>query len=263
MSGSAHVHADGEIDATGPAPAGPVSVKAGSAPPDFAKYQRMGAYHWTSADPASAQYAPATEARYDVVAERVAGVGRVLDIGCGDGYLVGRAATTSDFVVGVDPEPSGVSLARGLLRDRPGCHVLIGSGSALPVASDSFDAVTLADVIEHLQDPHACLAEAARVLRPGGTIAVTTPRRLPDHWWDEANHVVEYSSAELHDLLARHFERVEMSHFLSLRWWKLRKWLGKGFIRAWSRLLFNPFRRAGPEPAGYGHLLAIGRAMMS
>lgn len=248
---------DSDGAAGGGAGSGP--LKAGDGPPDFGKYERMGAYHWAAADPGSADYAPATEARYELIVEQVAGSGRVLDIGCGDGYLVGRAAAQSDLVVGIEPEPTGAALARDLLRGWPGCHVALGSGSALPLSRHAFDAVTLADVIEHLEDPHACLAEAARVLRPGGKIAVTTPRRLHDHWWDEANHVVEYSSAELRDLLARHFVDVEVSHFLSLRWWKLRKWLGKGFIQTWSRLLFNPFRSEGPEPEGYGHLLATGR----
>lgn len=239
-------------------PPAPLTARA-DARSAFSKYRERGAYHWSSADPASSDYAPATEARYEVIARAIAGRARVLDIGCGDGYLIARVSESSDVVVGVDPEPTGIALARDRLRGRPGCYVVLGSGSALPLPSKAIDAVMLSDVIEHLEDPGACLAEAARVLRPGGVAAVTTPRRLPDHWWDEANHVVEYSSAELHDLLARHFERVEMSHFLSLRWWKLRKWLGKGFIRAWSRALFNPFLGAGPEPEGYGHLLAVGR----
>jgi len=200
-SGHARDCARSDSDATLPGDAGPTPLTARAPSRGFSKYEERGAYHWSSADRASAEYAPATEARYEVIARQVTGGDRALDVGCGDGYLIARASETSGFVVGVDPEPTGVALARDRLRGRPGCHVIVGRGSELPLPSGSFDAVLLADVIEHLEDPDACLAEAVRVLRPGGAIAVTTPRRLPDHWWDEANHVVEYSSAELRELL--------------------------------------------------------------
>lgn len=223
----------------------------------FGKYAELGAYHWDWADRSSPLYAPAAEARYALVAERVRGRGRVLDIGCGDGFLLGLVASGGSRAVGVDPEVSGVALARAKLADTPAAAVLVASGAGLPFPDGSFDAVVMAEVVEHLEDPDATLREARRVLRDGGRMVVTTPRRLPDRWWDRANHVKEYRSEELRSLLAAHFDTVEVTHFLSLRWWAVRKRLGKVFIRLWSRFLFNPFTREGPEPERFGHLLAV------
>jgi len=225
----------------------------------FEKYAERGAYHWEWADPMSRHYAPAAEARYALILDRLQGAHRVLDVGCGDGFLLGRTAETCELSVGVDPERAGVELAREKLVSTDRCVALMASGAALPFADASFDAVVMADVIEHLPDPHATLREITRVLRPDGRVVVTTPRRLPNHWWDRANHVTEFSSSELKELLAPHFGVVDMTHFLSLRWWAVRKRLGKVFVRLWSRLLFNPFRRTHSEPDGFGHLLAVGR----
>jgi SAM-dependent methyltransferase len=224
----------------------------------FTKYTQQGAYHWDSADPTSSSYAPAAQARYSLIVDRLEGAGDVLDVGCGDGFLLGRAAAVCRRVVGIEPERSGAVLAREKLAGLAACDVLLASGSALPFSSGSFDVVVMAEVIEHLEDPGATLREVARVLRPNGRIIVTTPRRLPNHWWDRENHVTEYTSEELRDLLAGHFAVVDVTHFISLRWWAVRKRLGKVFMRLWSRLISNPFRRTGNEPDRFGHLLAVG-----
>lgn len=225
-------------------------------PPTFRKYDERGAYHWEWADTASPGYAPAAEARYRLIGRRVRGAARVLDVGCGDGFLVNLVAEDAARAVGVDPEVAGIALAADRLRDRPGCSLVVGDGLRLPFRDASFDAVILCDVIEHLESPGSALEECHRVLEPGGRLVVTTPRRLPDHWWDRENHVTEYASDELRDLLSRHFGRVVLTHFISRRWWRLRKRLGKIFIRWWARLLFNPFLATGLDPGRYCHLLA-------
>jgi SAM-dependent methyltransferase len=58
--------------------------------------------------------------------------------------------------------------------------VVVGDALRLPFPSDSFDRVIAAEVLEHIPDDRSAVAELARVLRPGGTLAVTVPR-----WWPE------------------------------------------------------------------------------
>lgn len=225
----------------------------------FDKYAERGAYHWDWADPSSPNHEPAAEARYGLIVDRLEGARRVLDVGCGDGLLVARAGRNCELAVGVDPEKEGVAWARRKLEPHPRCRVVLASGANLPFEDGSFNAVVMCDVIEHLEDPHATLREITRVLHPEGHLVLTTPRRLPNHWWDRTNHVTEYASDELQNILAAHFGVVDMTHFLSLRWWAVRKRMGKLFVRMWSRWLYNPFRRTSPDPTGFGHLLAVGR----
>lgn len=85
------------------------------------------------------------------------GAGRVLDLGCGDGQvaLALMQARPELVVEGVD------------VLVRPSTHIPVTQydGETLPFADDSFDHVTLVDVLHHTDDPGAVLAEAARVAR--------------------------------------------------------------------------------------------------
>jgi SAM-dependent methyltransferase len=90
----------------------------------------------------------------------------VLDVGTGEGQLA-RAivAQQGGFVVGLDPTPSQIDVA----RERGGSVVYALSGSdALPIASESFDAVVVCLVFEHVDSLTESLEEIARVLAPGG-----------------------------------------------------------------------------------------------
>lgn len=224
----------------------------------FGKYEREGAYHWRWADPDSPDYAPAAEARYGLLAERIGAGGRVLDVGCGDGYLLGRVAGAHDLAVGVDAEPGAVRIARDRLGPGAPRLAVAGAGS-LPFPGGSFDTVVLAEVVEHLRRPGTAVAEAARVLREHGRLVVSTPQWRPDGMWDEAHHHREYRPDELRALLARSFREVALTHFLPRSWWTIRKLLGKGFVRAFARLFYNPFARQGDDPGRFWHLLAVCR----
>jgi SAM-dependent methyltransferase len=97
--------------------------------------------------------------------------GRVLDVGCGHGEFGARLLQLGWSVDGVDLEPVQVEAAvsRGL-RARV-CDLTRG----LPFGSDTFDALYAGEVIEHLIDTDAFVAEIARVLKPGGFAILTTP----------------------------------------------------------------------------------------
>ncbi|MEU2337109.1 class I SAM-dependent methyltransferase [Streptomyces sp. NPDC006654] len=102
---------------------------------------------------------------------------RVLDAGCGTGRALPplRAAVgPSGTVLGVDLTPAMLEAAVRAGRDRAG-RLLLADVSALPVRSASLDAVFAAGLIAHLPRPAENLRELARVVRPGGVLALFHP----------------------------------------------------------------------------------------
>ncbi|HVX20303.1 MAG TPA: class I SAM-dependent methyltransferase [Acidimicrobiales bacterium] len=99
---------------------------------------------------------------------------RVLDVGCGTGYLLRALAGAFpdvDRLDGVDPAPSMVAVATasaqtGRLRCRSGV------AEHLPYPDDTFDLVATVTSFDHWEDQRAGLAECARVLRPGGALVL-------------------------------------------------------------------------------------------
>jgi SAM-dependent methyltransferase len=128
---------------------------------------------------------------------------RVLDMGCGAGRHAFEMYRRGGDVVAFDQdgdELAGVLDLFGAMRDAgevpDGAEADIKEGDALslPFADGEFDRVVAAEVLEHIPDDTAAIAELARVLRPGGTMAVTVPRWLPEKvCWvlSDAYHEVE------------------------------------------------------------------------
>jgi SAM-dependent methyltransferase len=136
----------------------------------------------------------------------------VLDIGCGEGYGTDRLAHTVR-AAGMDVDgPTIAAAARSY--GRPRCRYVLYDGARIPFLTGGFDAAVTFQVIEHVSDARAFLAEAARVIRPGGLLILTTPNRLlrldPGQRPWNRYHVDEYAPGDLRDLLARHFEAVDM-----------------------------------------------------
>lgn len=98
----------------------------------------------------------------------------VIDVGCGDGAALAVAAgqNPEHRFAGVDWSASALERARAL-----GLTVLRGGVAApgLPVADGVADVVIMSELIEHLVDPDGAVAEARRVLRPGGALLLSTP----------------------------------------------------------------------------------------
>lgn len=113
---------------------------------------------------------------------------RVLDVGCGTGVLTRRLAVWPgvESVVGVDVAPVLLDRARALC-DAPNVEFREGDATALPFGDDEFDAVVLDSTLSHVSETESAVANAARVLRPGGLFAVfdgdysTTTVALGDH----------------------------------------------------------------------------------
>src|SRR5829696_2001413 len=99
----------------------------------------------------------------------------VLEAGSGAGYGAARIAAVARTVVGLDYDAAATA---HLARAYPRVRAVRGNLAALPFAAGAFDLVASLQVIEHLWDQVGFLAECARVLRPAGTLLLTTPNRL-------------------------------------------------------------------------------------
>jgi ubiquinone/menaquinone biosynthesis C-methylase UbiE len=99
---------------------------------------------------------------------------RVLEVGCGTGAVTRLIATWPGVsaAVGADPSPVFVAKARELARGLPNLSFETADGRSLPYAADAFEAVVLHTTLCHVPEPQLVLAEAKRVLRPGGCVAV-------------------------------------------------------------------------------------------
>ncbi len=101
-------------------------------------------------------------------------LGRVLDVGTGTGRMAELFEPAADAVVALDNSPEMLRLARARLqRLAPGRVELVqGDFAELPFVDATFDTVLFHQVLHYAQSPEAVLAEAARVTRPGGRVAI-------------------------------------------------------------------------------------------
>lgn len=101
-----------------------------------------------------------------------------VDLGCGPGTDLGRLADAvgvEGSVVGVDRDPRMLAEARRRLSGRRNVTVHCGDVHALPLAEDSIDRARVDRVLQHVSQPARAIAEARRVLRPGGLFGLAEP----------------------------------------------------------------------------------------
>lgn len=192
---------------------------------------------------------------------------RVLDLGCGGGRHAFECYRRGAHVVALDRDENDLDQAAGWLGamreagEAPRAaraHAVRGDALGLPFPDGAFDAVIASEVMEHVPDDTTALAEAVRVLRPGGRIAVTVPRYGPERiCWalSESYHQAEGGHVRIYrrDALLRRLREaglrpygVHHAHALHSPYWWLRCALGGALgsrgeeawpVRAYHRLL--------------------------
>jgi ubiquinone/menaquinone biosynthesis C-methylase UbiE len=134
--------------------------------------------------------------------------GKVLDVGCGDGKFLHRMRQLGWSVAGVDFDAKAVANAKSIY----GLDLHRGDLASAKFPDNSFDAVTMSHVIEHVPDPLALFAEARRILKPGGRLVVTTPNngsfgheKFKGYWFgiDPPRHLNIYSLPTLAECARR------------------------------------------------------------
>ncbi len=131
--------------------------------------------------------------RLGKIAQMGALSGDWLDLGCAEGYYVlGLAERGAQSVVGIDVNARLVERANEL--DHPdNVRFVVADGDRLPFDDDSFDGVLLNEVLEHVADDALTMREIARVLRPGGVLALFSPNR----WFPFEGHGARWSDTRV------------------------------------------------------------------
>jgi SAM-dependent methyltransferase len=188
---------------------------------------------------------------------------RVLDVGCGNGRHAFEAlrhgaevtATDVDGAALIEVERMAAAMAlAGEVAVGGSLRTVVADARNLPFDEAEFDVVIAAEMLEHIHDDSAAIAELGRVLRPGGVLAVTVPR-----WWPE--RVCWALSSEYHEVPGGHIriyrrrelvERLRRSglvitgphhhaHALHSPYWWLRCALGMSRDQALAARLYHRF----------------------
>ena len=188
---------------------------------------------------------------------------KVIDVGCGAGRHSFEAYRRGADVIAFDQNAEELAdvdtmlQAMGQAGEAPKsakAQVVVGDALALPYPDGTFDTVIASEILEHIPDDDAAIAELIRVLRPGGTLAVTVPRWLPERicWLlsdeyhaNEGGHIRIYRADELRSKLVAgglRFTGLRHAHALHAPYWWLKCAVGMEnsdhpAVKAYHRLL--------------------------
>jgi SAM-dependent methyltransferase len=166
---------------------------------------------------------------------------KMIDVGCGAGRHAFEAYRRGAEVIAFDRDESELRSVDAILRamgetgEAPAAasaKVVLGDALRLPYADETFDCVIASEILEHIPQDGAAIAELIRVLKVGGTLAVSVPRWLPERlcWLlsdeyhsNEGGHVRIYRASELRDkIIAGGMELTHAHHAHALHspfWW--------------------------------------------
>jgi SAM-dependent methyltransferase len=188
---------------------------------------------------------------------------RVLDMGCGAGRHAFEMYRRGGDVIAFDQDADELSGVRDLfvamaeageVPDGAEADVKEGDALSLPFGDGEFDRVVAAEVLEHIPADIQAIRELVRVLRPGGTLAVSVPRWLPeiinwklsdDYHNTPGGHIRIYTDKELVDKISKAgmtYDGVSYAHGLHSPYWWIKCAVGVNndqhpLARAYHRLL--------------------------
>ena len=181
---------------------------------------------------------------------------RVLDLGCGGGRHAYGAADRGGIVTALDLNLADLKDVRDLLAELGSGHAVNGNALTLPFPDATFDRIIASEVMEHIPDDAGAAAELARVLKLGGTMAVTVPSFLPERvCWAlseayhapiaEGGHVRIYTEGGLRRVLRGAGLKpggAHHAHALHSPYWWLKCTVGLDnaehpLVRAWHKVL--------------------------
>lgn len=175
--------------------------------------------------------------------------GRLLDVGCSTGLFLVYMRSRGWDVRGVEPRADAVRAA----REKFGLDVVAGYIEDAPFAPDSFDAITLNHVFEHVHDPRGLLKSIKKLLAPGGAVMIDVPnfagleaRIFGERWIaiDAPRHLYQFTPRTLRAILEKNGFRVsEIFHGSDLGIYKL------GYSESLRHLVSDLGIRKYPERA--------------
>lgn len=182
-------------------------------------YYEQKAYHWDMIKGKNIYYIQHTQIILNLVSKF--GIGKILDVGCGDGYITSLIFEKFKGVIGIDISEKAIKLAR---EKNQGVTFAVASCTNLPFSDRSFDTIVASEVIEHVNynDGKSFLKEARRVLTPKGRIIISTPNlsniymKYLQVFYKNPEHLKEYTKKEFVELLSAHFRILYLNSGVSL-----------------------------------------------
>lgn len=150
---------------------------------------------------------------YEHIKEHITNESKVLELGSGVGYGAKIISEKAKHVLGLDLEKEAVDFANSRYGG-DSCEFRVFDGYTVSCGDGEYDAIVAIQVIEHVEDEARFIAEARRVLKPGGVFIATTPNKAfrlkPGQKPWNKHHLREYTAEELETLFRRVFSDVKI-----------------------------------------------------
>jgi len=153
----------------------------------------------------------------------------VIDVGCGDGGFIGFCARQGAEVIFIDRDEARLAATEERIRQSPAraYRAIVSDCDPIPLDDGCGDVVICTEVLEHVADPAAFLAELVRIARPGATLLLTVPdarsetfvaATAPPSYFQEPNHIRIFSAEQFEDLVLSAGLSVESHQYMGCFW---------------------------------------------